>query len=233
MSKRRRKDKQFNDFFDAFAADLGQKEIAQKCGSSLRAVSDDVRNLRGRIFELQKCEALQSSLSISDDWFDITELESRYFNDTRRKRNATHKKAGDSKNHIAIGLIERDGLIYAKLFSNCTVAELEQIVLDRVGAKRTYYYEGMYTFEAVCDHNLGSLKVIDRVLPHDIANKKRELFEEFSQMANAPLAKQKGLPKEKRLRHIYERLFRFKHRHKDLSQLLRSKWDKNSIGEDA
>jgi transposase-like protein len=193
-----------------FAHDVPALTAAKMCGVNKNTAHRLYTLLRERVVALAQAEARPFVGG-------IVEVDESYFG-PRRVRGKRGRGAG--RKIPVIGLLKREGKVFAQIVPNCSKSELLRVIHGQVKGAATIHTDGWKAYDGLV---LDGFKH-DRVHPHEneFARGKRHIngIESFWGFAKTRLAKQRGVRPDKFPFHLKESEWRWNHRLDNLYSLL-------------
>ena len=195
--------KKFSLLIKCFALDLNASQTAK--------LSDLNRNTVNRYFTFLRSLVISQAIKERHDQqiFNGVEIDERYFG-PRRQRGKRGR--GASKKIVVLGLLKRNGKVFAEIVSRASQEELLPIIRQTVKSGSDIYTDGWRSYDALAVYGYNHKKVNHE--KNDFAHGDIHIngVESFWSWTKRRLAKFNGIPKSLFSLNLLESEWRFNHR---------------------
>jgi len=211
-------DTQFRAILKEFSLDSTASETAERTGIGRKSVNRIFHLIRKRVVVL--CEG-ESKFSGE------VEVDESYFG-PRRVRGKRGR--GASGKIPVIGLLKRNGTVYAKPIKNCTKAQLMPIIKGKVLEGSTIHTDGWTSYDGLILNGYKHKRVFHSKDEFVRGKSHVNGIESFWSFTKRRLAKFNGIQKHYFLIHLKESEYRWNHRNKkDMYKRLLKEFRKNPL----
>mgnify|MGYP001547690053 FL=1 len=203
-------ERDFRAVLRCFAHDVPALTAAKMCGVNKNTTHRLYTLLRERVVALAEAEARPFVGG-------IVEVDESYFG-PRRVRGKRGRGAG--RKIPVIGLLKREGKVFAQIVPNCSKTELLSVVYRRAKGAVTIHTDGWKAYDGLVLDGFKHHRVHHH--ENEFARGKRHIngIESFWGFAKTRLTKQRGVRPDKFPLHLKESEWRWNHRHVNLYALL-------------
>ncbi len=202
-------ERKFRELLQLFCEDISTLTASRLLGLSVKTVQRIYTLLRERILSLASEE--------NKPFIGEVEVDESYFG-ARRVRGKQGR--GASGKTPVIGLLKRDGRVFAKVVHDCSRKELLPIIKGQILEDATVYTDGWKAYDSLLREGYKHHRVHHH--KDEFARGKNHVngIESFWSYVKFRMTKLRGVKKEKFVIHLMESAWRYNHRNDNLYLLL-------------